>query len=291
VAILPSIDTFNFNQKAAFWRMLRTVTKWCRQWWGDLSLRNKGIVSFLLPIGALLLNSALLYRFDSERQNASFWVMHTFQVQLELQHILVELSSVVTDSRIYRLTSDQVALERAHKSAKAALAGIDAVQRLTADDFRQQKRVPTLRVAVEKRLQYIFEKVTERRFSVADEINNQARHRAVLDLMNQMMQEEATLMTIRMNRLNVTQNYEVAIDVSAFLVVVVSSVLGIWLFLRGIARRISTAGRQVSLLAEGVRIERTDQRNDELACFPAVWSEPADFCWRGAWQFVNQMPW
>src|SRR5882762_5540124 len=108
--------------------MLRIAKTWFTQHWGDLSLRNKGIVCLFLPVAALVLNSALIYRFASERQNAQFWVIHTFKVQLALQHILADLAAVVVDCRTYRLTKDKTVLDEARKGANTTSVGTDALQ-------------------------------------------------------------------------------------------------------------------------------------------------------------------
>ena len=100
---------------------------------------------------ALLLNSALIYRFAAQRESDQFWVIHTFQVQLNLQEILTKLGEVVVDCRTYKITQDRVVLDEARKGANSALAKIDELQELTKDNIRQQQRIPNLRAFVAQR--------------------------------------------------------------------------------------------------------------------------------------------
>jgi PAS domain S-box-containing protein len=245
--------------------MLRIAEVWLTQHWGDLSLRNKGIAFLFLPVAALVLNGALSYQFNSERQNAQFWLTHTFKVQIGLQQIMAELSTVAIDCRAYKLTKDIQILREARKRTSEMLAGLDALKVLTTDNPKQQGRIYDLRGVIESRLQYLFQRaVADDQLPVQKELESQAEQRAILGLIDRMSQEEAALMVVRVETLTRMQNREVVTGAIAFLVGVVSGILGIWLFLTGIAQRISAIGKQVFQLAEGVQIERSDRHRDEI---------------------------
>jgi PAS domain S-box-containing protein len=246
--------------------MLRAAKHALTRYWGNFSLRNKGVVFLLLPVGALLLNSALIYHFAAQRERDQFWVIHTFQVQLKLQEILASLSAVVVDCRTYRLTRDRVTLDEARKGANSVLAEINAVAALTKDNPKQQQRIPNLRMLAGQRLKYLLDRaIAEERVSTPKEIQSQADHRVILGLIERMEQEEAALLTGRTETSTQTQDLAVATGGITFLIGLACGASGIWLFLSGVSRRITAVGKQVALLAEGIAVENTDPYRDEIA--------------------------
>ena len=245
--------------------MLSAANRWLTRYWGNFSLRKKGLVFLLLPVGALLLNTAVMYRFAEQTERGQFWVIHTFQVQLTLQEILAELAEVAVDGRTYKLTPDRVILDEARKEANSALTKIDALQELTKDNPTQQWRIPSLRALVGQRLKYLLNRaVVDEQVSKPEDIQSQVDHRAILNLIGRMEEEEAALLIIRTARVSRTQDLAVVTAGITFLVGIACGAFGLWLFLSGVARRIVAVGKQVFLLAEGIPVENTDLYSDEI---------------------------
>ena len=99
--------------------------------WGNLPLRNKGMVVLLLPLAALLLNTLSIYVVGSEQQKAQSWVVHTLNVRMLVEQVVRDISLASASSRSYKLTKNPNDRED-HRGAATRLATTD--QRTSGSD-------------------------------------------------------------------------------------------------------------------------------------------------------------
>ena len=123
----------------------------------------------LLCIGAsavitlLIANIALTLHNTQELHEEADWVQHTDQVIHSLEKVIALAKEGESGVRGYVITGQPAYLE-AHQ---AAITGINkqanAVARLTADNPRQQARIPALRQRIAAKLDVMNQTITARR--------------------------------------------------------------------------------------------------------------------------------
>ena len=231
--------------------------------WGDLPLRSKGITVLLLPLAALLSSSVSIYFVGFQQQKAQGWVVHTLDVRLRLHQVLPDIRAARDLAN--KLKKKQCGLEEYRNSAIRASATIGALQALTADNPRQQQRIPILRQRVEKKLEYLIRLATSPGDLPAGMvIQDRDSLQKIQQVVDDMDKEEASLLQGRMRKLDRIQElywWGAAISLGAGLT---GGLIGIWLFLTGIVRRIGNLETQISLLAAGIPLQIVDPYDDEI---------------------------
>ncbi|WP_119153509.1 sensor histidine kinase [Caldimonas tepidiphila] len=91
------------------------------------------------------------------------WVAHTHQVIGQLESTLRSLTEAEAAQRVYLLTGDEAELQPFEAASRELEAHLEALARLTADNPRQQQRLPALRSAAAARLQSLAEAAALRR--------------------------------------------------------------------------------------------------------------------------------
>ncbi len=112
---------------------------------------------WLAPIGLLVLllflvgSALLIYRNVSALNESAEWVSHTREVLTATEGMLSDMNEADASTRGFLLTGDDSFQERAKATATAALARLDALQRLVEDNPRQVPRLSLLdRILQEK---------------------------------------------------------------------------------------------------------------------------------------------
>jgi signal transduction histidine kinase/DNA-binding response OmpR family regulator len=245
--------------------MLQITTISFRREWANLPLRAKGVVVLLLPLAALLLNSAANSLVASEQRRAQRWVIHTLDVRVLLEHVIADMAMANTGTLTFKLTKDKNTLEESRKSAARVPITVNALQALTSDNDRQQTRITELRSFAARRIQYLDTlAVSKEEQPTAIAIQGQVSQTRLLQIIAAMDEEEASLLTVRTQKLNRIQHVLPLVAPVALVLGLAGALLGIWLFLTGIVRRTAKLGQQVSLLADGIAINDVDQHRDEI---------------------------
>ncbi|MBV8898687.1 MAG: hypothetical protein JOY92_01050, partial [Verrucomicrobia bacterium] len=65
------------------------IPRFLQRQWTDLNLRKKGAIVLLLPLLALLANTAATRILLNSERDADFWVKHTLEVRVCLQSIVL----------------------------------------------------------------------------------------------------------------------------------------------------------------------------------------------------------
>jgi PAS domain S-box-containing protein len=144
--------------------------------------------------------------------DATAWVAHTREVQGSLEQVLSLLKDAETGQRGFLLTSDPAMLAPYVMARQQLPASLDHLQRLTADNPRQQERIAPLRETVNGRLQLATDSVD--RLRAGDRAGAlqpvvAGRGRAVMDdaraEVARMQQEEERLLRERLRDVERTQ--------------------------------------------------------------------------------------
>ena len=240
-------------------------SSYLRSKWANLPLRSKGIVVLLLPLAALVLNSVIGQLVGSKEQQAQSWVIHTLDVRILLQQVVTDAAMVSAHSRKYSLTHDKDDLDKCRNSVNHLQSTINAIQVLTRDNVRQQRRVTDLRQFAGRRVQDLLTfAVTERRRPMRMAVQRQVTQERLLQIVADMDREETSLLAVRTLKLNGIQRLLPFIAPFILALGIVGALLGNWLFLTGVVRRTTVLGRQVSLLADGISISEVEGSNDEI---------------------------
>ena len=121
---------------------------------GRPALRNWGAAAIAL-LGLALLAAAVVafaIRSNGQRNDASYWERHTFQVQLATQSLLTALDDAETGERGYLLVGDQAYLQPYRKGTEAVHAELVRLRVLTRDNGVQQANIAALSRLIDQRL-------------------------------------------------------------------------------------------------------------------------------------------
>jgi signal transduction histidine kinase/CHASE3 domain sensor protein/CheY-like chemotaxis protein len=121
----------------------------------------------LLVFGVLIAFVAVIGLTTWDRSNAARaareWTQHTYEVQGAIRDLEIAIREAETDERGYLLTGRDDFLLPFNAALAQAVAQIDALQRLTADNPAQQARLETLRPAWERRAEQFADGIRTRR--------------------------------------------------------------------------------------------------------------------------------
>jgi signal transduction histidine kinase/DNA-binding response OmpR family regulator len=240
------------------------MPSWFGRKWGNLPLRSKGIAVLLLPLAALLLNSASIYFVGVQQQEAQFWVIHTLEVRIRLGQVLHNIRIAADSSLANRIKKQPNNFEEYLKAANRVATAVEGLRALTADNPKQQQQIPVLRQLVERKLQYLFGQALTGEVSAAMVIQDGHTQQTIQRVFDDMDKEEASLLQVRTRRLNRMQHLYWWGEVLSLGAGLGSGLIGIWLFLTGIVRRISNLETQLSFLADGVPLQFVDPYHDEI---------------------------
>jgi len=105
-----------------------------------------------LVVALMLVNAGVDYRNTRRLHDDAYWVAHTREVLDGLDDLLSTMKDAEAGQRGFLITGDERDLQP-YVDARAAVDGkIERIKRLTADDARQQARIPRLRELVRANL-------------------------------------------------------------------------------------------------------------------------------------------
>lgn len=133
-----------------------------RRRYKDLVLGTGLLVAFLV------LNAAVSYRNTRQLDEDARWVAHTHEVLDALEELLGTVRDAETGQRGYLLTGDAAYLAPYEHAAATWEARIDRVRLLTADNPRQQDRLPRVRDLIAARMAVLKRGIERTREGPAD---------------------------------------------------------------------------------------------------------------------------
>lgn len=158
-----------------------------------------GLVMLVLAITAVLaVRSANTFAEDAQ------WVEHTYEVVTQIREINLSLVNAETGSRGYTLTGDETYLEPYREALVKINGAIAAVNRLTADNPAQQRRIVELRASINEKLETLADTVRARKeqtFDAAARVVQSGRGKKAMDdaraTLGQMEDQEMALLKER----------------------------------------------------------------------------------------------
>ena len=111
-------------------------------------------LAFASAILALLVVGAVSYRGIVASSESDHWVRHTHEVLEKLDDLLFAVRSIESSNRGYVLTAEPSYLKTYQASQRTAIADQAAIAELTADNARQQSRLPALAELAAKKVQF-----------------------------------------------------------------------------------------------------------------------------------------
>ncbi|MDQ2774021.1 MAG: response regulator [Acidobacteriota bacterium] len=218
-----------------------------------------------VPLGALFVNSGLTLLLISEQQHAQSWVTHTLEVRVSLSRIRSDMSDTVIGITAYRVTRKPEYWRSAERAGVDLPIAIRSLQRLTADNPRQQVRLKTLGGEAREAADFPFQQGSSPNEQSPDALaKGLAARRAVSNTMAEIDAEEVALQAGRSQELERIHNWLKILGPSTFVCGIAGGVIGIWLFLTGIERRASFLKRQVALIASNQPVNEADTNQDEI---------------------------
>lgn len=182
-----------------------------------------------MALALLIVNAAISYRNTQKIVENEGWVSHTHEVLTELESTLSTLKDAETGQRGYLLTGESRYLEP-YKSATARLSEkVDNLQRLTADNHRQQQRIHSLKIAIDSKLAELQQTIELRRqknLAAALRVVKTGRGRQIMDDIRQ----QVAVMTAAENQLLQARSQESQASVN-FTVLTFSIAMGVDLLL------------------------------------------------------------
>lgn len=162
------------------------------------------VIGAISSVGLLAVNLALTLHNTHKLHEEANWVQHTNEVLISLENILSLANNGESGVRGYAITGQSAYLE-IHKAAlKAINKQADHLARLTADNPRQQARIPVLRQRISTKLESMNQMIVTRRDkgpTAASELMMQGRPMVTLAALQatvaEMTQEEQELLQYR----------------------------------------------------------------------------------------------
>lgn len=164
------------------------------------SLTGHITAGIAMALALLIVNAAISYRNTQKIVENEGRISHTHQVLTEFESTLSTLKDAETGQRGYLLTGESRYLEP-YKSATARLSEkLDKLQRLTADNNRQQQRIHRLKMAIDSKLAELQQTIELRRqqnLAAALRVVKSGRGKQIMDDIRQ----QVAVMTAEENQL------------------------------------------------------------------------------------------
>ncbi len=110
---------------------------------------------FVIFIALLLFISAITYKNTLQLSNSSKWVMHSYQMHLELNRLMLTIKDAEVGQRGFLLTHDIVYLKPYLNSKVKARQSLFKLKKLSVDNTHQQKNLKKLSALTESRFAYL----------------------------------------------------------------------------------------------------------------------------------------
>jgi signal transduction histidine kinase len=258
------------------------TTRTPNTWLADRPLQHKAVLAIGLLLGLFLLAGAITLRSLRQQDDDRHWTMHTYQVLLQLDHVLQTVQASQVGARGYLLTRDAAQRSAFEDANRDLLARLTRLRELVSDNPRQLSRVDRLEtMATLWQREFSSEVVapvaglgTTEPTQVALQLqriqSDYLKHRSVSmkeisNLIGEMMLDENQLLATRNQRLDRTLVITRSINIVAALFALLLGLVVIRLTLRLVTRPLRSLTDQLTRLAnhdhdfEIHRLERRDE--------------------------------
>nr|WP_191093020.1 CHASE3 domain-containing protein [Bradyrhizobium campsiandrae] len=210
------------------------------------------------------------------------WVVHTIEVENQLNTLLLELRRAESAARGYLLTQGESFKADHEKAAAAIVPALDRITRLTADNPAQREGIEKLSAAIETRLGQFSQEMEFARQGQFDKAAALVREAASTNTTstigreaNAMIQEEERLFRLRSVNADRSQTFAASMTGIGSGLVVVLALISTWLVRRSAQARDDAEARlrDSNLNLEATIDERTAdlrEANDEIQRFAYI---------------------
>ena len=169
-----------------------------------MALRNRLLIGLSLALGILLALAVLSYRSILGNATDRQWVIHTYEVQQELDLLAADLLKAETEQRGFILSRDDSYLAGYNSAQVHSREEVAELRGLTADNPNQQRSLDALEPLISRKFAVLGERIEIRKQSGLEAAADSVRQGAGRQLMDeiqavitQMSAEEARLLTRR----------------------------------------------------------------------------------------------
>ncbi|EJN11992.1 bacteriophytochrome (light-regulated signal transduction histidine kinase) [Bradyrhizobium sp. YR681] len=210
------------------------------------------------------------------------WVVHTLEVENQLNALLLELRRAESGARGYLLTQGPNFKADHEKAVAAIVPAVDRVTRLSADNPAQRESIEKLSAAIETRLNQFAQEMDFIQQGQPDKATALVREAAAADttsvigrVAGAMIQEEERLFRLRTVNADRSQTFAASMTGIGSGLVVLLALISVWLVRRSAQARDDAEARlrDANVNLEAVVDERTAdlrEANDEIQRFAYI---------------------
>jgi signal transduction histidine kinase len=235
------------------------------------SFKSRGLLTgFAMVFATLLVTAALGYLNVRRLYEHDRLVEHAHQVLSELRLLLGTVADAESAMRGFVITSDPTYLKPYESAGVTSLDSLDRIERLTADNRRQQQTLVELRGQIERRMDLMRQAIEATRGQSPEAARaevrrgeGQAAMEVVRDLIRKMESEESALLTTRVGEATVAYWTTGVTSLISAIIGLTLAALGLVLMSREVNAREQRA-RDLRELNERLE-QRVRQRTAELS--------------------------
>ncbi|WP_035672974.1 sensor histidine kinase [Bradyrhizobium liaoningense] len=247
--------------------------------------RRRAFWQILLFAAGLLvltvISAGSVYLVNKAREDSK-WVVHTIEVENQVNTLLLEVRRAESGARGYLLTQGENFRVDHEKAVSAIIPALDKLTRLSGDNPAQRENVEKLSAAIEIRLSQFAQEMVFIQQGQPDKAAAMVREAAAQDtttriatVANAMIQEEERLFRLRTANSDRSQTLAASMTGIGSGLVVVLAMLSIWLVRRSARARDEAEARlrDANVNLEAVVDERTAdlrEANDEIQRFAYI---------------------
>ncbi|GLR95856.1 MULTISPECIES: sensor histidine kinase [Bradyrhizobium] len=240
------------------------------------------ILLFAAGLSVLTVISAGSVYLVNKAREDSKWVVHTIEVENQVNTLLLEVRRAESGARGYLLTQGENFRVDHEKAVSAIIPALDKLTRLSGDNPAQRENVEKLSAAIEIRLSQFAQEMVFIQQGQPDKAAAMVREAAAQDtttriatVANAMIQEEERLFRLRTANSDRSQTLAASMTGIGSGLVVVLAMLSIWLVRRSARARDEAEARlrDANVNLEAVVDERTAdlrEANDEIQRFAYI---------------------
>jgi signal transduction histidine kinase len=249
------------------------------------ALRRRTFWQILLfAVGLLVLtviSAASVYLVNEAREDNK-WVIHTIEVENQINALLLEIRRAESGARGFLLTQEADFKADHDKAVAAVVPALDRVTRLTRDNSAQRDNIEKLSTSIETRLSQFAQEMDFVRQGRPDKATALVREAAAADttaaigrVASAMTQEEERLFRLRSANADSSQTLAASMTGIGSGLVVLLALISIWLVRRSAGARDEAEARlrDANLNLEATVDERTAdlrEANDEIQRFAYI---------------------
>lgn len=247
--------------------------------------RRRAFWQILLFAAGLLvltvISAGSVYLVNKAREDSK-WVVHTIEVENQINTLLLEIRRAESGARGFLLTQGENFRVDHEKAVAAIIPALDKLTRLSGDNPGQREHVEKLSAAIELRLgQFAQEMVfiqqgqPDRATALVREAAAQDTTERITTIANAMIEEEVRLFRVRTANSDRSQTLAASMTGIGSGLVVVLAMISIWLVRRSAGARDEAESRlrDANVNLEAVVDERTAdlrEANDEIQRFAYI---------------------